>query len=415
MIKFYIKAIIISVFFIGKLGAQTANSGQLTVMPNTQFATVSDFNNSTSGNVLNDGNFIVYSDFKNDGVVRYTEANNGTTLFVGTTAQNIEGASVSDFQNVVFDNLSSLVPFHLYTNISVGKQVDFKSGIIDAASYNGKVIFKEKAIHIDVSNLSFVDGKVEKRGVALFEFPVGDDLFFRPSFHGVGTDANNVYVTQYFFDNAGSTHPYTSKEDIILAIDEVEYWNTTQSLGSEKIVLSLSLDPATTPEAFFTLDPKKKLSIVRWDTVLAKWVDEGGITSNPNVSGSYSKLVTSQVKGYGIFTVGIVNKPDINPNFDIIVNNAISPNGDGINDSFFIQGINKYPDNRVEIYNRWGVKVFDAQSYNESDNMFTGYSDGRVTVNKGAKLPTGTYFYILKYNNGRDGIESSGYLYINNQ
>jgi len=99
----------------------------------------------------------------------------------------------------------------------------------------------------------------------------------------------------------------------------------------------------------------------------------------------------------------------------LVVYNAVSPNGDGINDSFHIAGIDKYPDNSVEIYNRWGVKVFDAKSYNESDNMFRGYSDGRATINRNEKLPTGTYFYILKYNNTKKVIEQSGYLYINNQ
>jgi gliding motility-associated-like protein len=100
---------------------------------------------------------------------------------------------------------------------------------------------------------------------------------------------------------------------------------------------------------------------------------------------------------------------------DVIIYNALSPNDDGLNDSFVIKGINKFPDNQVEIYNRWGVKVYDAKSYNESDVMFRGYSDGHATIKRGAKLPTGTYFYILKYNIGQKVKERTGYLYINNQ
>jgi hypothetical protein len=40
------------------------------------------------------------------------------------------------------------------------------------------------------------------------------------------------------------------------------------------------------------------------------------------------------------------------PSDEIIIYNAVLPNGDGINDSFLIKGIDKFPDNRVQIYNR---------------------------------------------------------------
>ncbi|MFH6962647.1 gliding motility-associated C-terminal domain-containing protein [Flavobacterium plurextorum] len=94
--------------------------------------------------------------------------------------------------------------------------------------------------------------------------------------------------------------------------------------------------------------------------------------------------------------------------------NAVSPNGDGINDSFLIKGLDKFPDNRVQIYNRWGVKVYDAKAYNEKDNMFFGFSEGRDTIKKDEGLPAGTYFYILEYKKGEETLKRSGYLFINN-
>jgi gliding motility-associated-like protein len=100
--------------------------------------------------------------------------------------------------------------------------------------------------------------------------------------------------------------------------------------------------------------------------------------------------------------------------------NAVSPNGDGSNDIFFIEGLDCYPNNTVEIYNRWGIKVFEASNYDNINNVFKGYSDGRSTISRNELLPTGTYFYILKYEfsydgiNGRQNIEKAGYLYIQN-
>jgi gliding motility-associated-like protein len=98
----------------------------------------------------------------------------------------------------------------------------------------------------------------------------------------------------------------------------------------------------------------------------------------------------------------------------INVHNAISLNEDGRNDTFHISGIECYPDNTVEIYNRWGLKVFEQDHYNNTDKVFTGLSDGRSTINKSSALPSGTYFYVLKYKDISNGNiqEKSGYLYI---
>jgi gliding motility-associated-like protein len=91
--------------------------------------------------------------------------------------------------------------------------------------------------------------------------------------------------------------------------------------------------------------------------------------------------------------------------------NAVSPDGDGLNDFFRIRGIECYPKNTVEIFNRWGVKVYEAEGYNNDTVIFSGISEGRVTVNKSEGLPSGTYFYIVKYEDfSGNGIDKSGYL-----
>ncbi|MFG4002521.1 T9SS type B sorting domain-containing protein, partial [Flavobacterium aquidurense] len=98
----------------------------------------------------------------------------------------------------------------------------------------------------------------------------------------------------------------------------------------------------------------------------------------------------------------------------IKVFNAFSPNGDEKNKRFYIQGLECYPDNTVEIYNRWGILVYDVDNYNNEDHAFVGYSQGRTTVKQSEGLPEGTYFYILKYkDSGSNSRQLSGYLYIN--
>ncbi|MEL6945290.1 MAG: gliding motility-associated C-terminal domain-containing protein, partial [Bacteroidota bacterium] len=66
---------------------------------------------------------------------------------------------------------------------------------------------------------------------------------------------------------------------------------------------------------------------------------------------------------------------------------GMSPNGDGINDVFFISNIDLFPENRLQIYNRWGHLVYEVEGY---ENDWNGTWKGKL-------LPDGTYFYILTF------------------
>ena len=97
-----------------------------------------------------------------------------------------------------------------------------------------------------------------------------------------------------------------------------------------------------------------------------------------------------------------------------IGNSIISADNDGINDFFNISNIEAFPDNTVQIFNRWGVKVFETTGYDNNANVFRGISDGRATLSQGEQLPAGVYFYTIQYtNNDNRVISKSGYLYIN--
>ncbi|MFV5690371.1 gliding motility-associated C-terminal domain-containing protein, partial [Flavobacterium sp. ZT3R25] len=106
----------------------------------------------------------------------------------------------------------------------------------------------------------------------------------------------------------------------------------------------------------------------------------------------------------------------------ILVHNAFSPNGDEINENFIIDNIddtNCYPNNTVEIYNRWGVLVYETSGYNNTSKVFKGIAEGRTTISQSSGLPTGTYFYILNYTSV-DGVgniitnKKDGFLYLIN-
>lgn len=81
---------------------------------------------------------------------------------------------------------------------------------------------------------------------------------------------------------------------------------------------------------------------------------------------------------------------DCYPLTPIIVNQLITPNDDGFNDVWIIENLFMYPDNKVQIFNRWGTEVFEADPY---ENDWTGFWDRAIGSNK--LLPAGTYYYLI--------------------
>ncbi|MFA5782318.1 MAG: gliding motility-associated C-terminal domain-containing protein, partial [Bacteroidales bacterium] len=68
---------------------------------------------------------------------------------------------------------------------------------------------------------------------------------------------------------------------------------------------------------------------------------------------------------------------------DVTVPNVFTPNGDGYNDFFFIKGLKDYPNTLLQIYNRWGKKIYESTNY-QNDWDGKSYSDG-------------VYFFIITF------------------
>lgn len=72
---------------------------------------------------------------------------------------------------------------------------------------------------------------------------------------------------------------------------------------------------------------------------------------------------------------------------DIEVPNVFTPNGDAINDFLVFKNLNYYPNSHLVIYDRWGVKVYESENY---QNDWNGKRMGN-----GGDCADGTYYYIL--------------------
>jgi gliding motility-associated-like protein len=105
---------------------------------------------------------------------------------------------------------------------------------------------------------------------------------------------------------------------------------------------------------------------------------------SPLSSTTYTLIASDNNGCRGVDTVRV----RVEPSDELVFYSAFTPNADGVNDYFYIGNLQKYPDNVLKIYNRYGQVIYTSANYNNDWN-------GEY---QGDKVPTGTYFYILYTN-----------------
>jgi len=96
----------------------------------------------------------------------------------------------------------------------------------------------------------------------------------------------------------------------------------------------------------------------------------------------------------------------------IEVNQMLTPNGDLKNDFLFIRGLEYVNSSNIQIFNRWGTKVFEADNYDNVNNVFDGRVRGKSALSVNEYLPAGVYFYIFNYETEQGSFTNSEYIYI---
>ena len=85
----------------------------------------------------------------------------------------------------------------------------------------------------------------------------------------------------------------------------------------------------------------------------------------------------------------------------IVIYNTYTPNGDGANDTWKITGINGYSNCEINVYNRWGQKIFSSIGYDNNQEW-----DG---TSEGINVPTATYYYMIDLKANTDDRDAELY------
>lgn len=133
------------------------------------------------------------------------------------------------------------------------------------------------------------------------------------------------------------------------------------------------------------------------------WSGGGGLTyantadpdAEPDMTAIYILYGTDATNRCFAYDTVVVS---VTPSNDIVFYNTFTPNGDGNNDTWYIGNILKYPNNRLDIYNRNGKLIFKANGY---ANLW----DGKTYL--GEELPAATYFYIMDLRDGAGTVHGT--------
>ena len=200
--------------------------------------------------------------------------------------------------------------------------------------------------------------------------------------------------------------------------------------------------PVVGDEIVFTIEVANIGNVTATNVVISEQIPTGYVfVSAITTAGTYSEFdgewtvgqldpdqveileITVEVLGFGdyvntAFVDSADGGVDIDPVNDegtasvdpicLTIYNEFSPNGDGVNETFIIDCLERFPNNKLEVYNRWGNVVYSKRGYL---NDWSGTTNGRAVMGQSDELPVGTYYYVLDLGDGSE--PRVGWLYIN--
>lgn len=314
---------------------------------------------------------------------------------------SISGSEIPRFFNVEVEVVNHLF---LDINTEVINSVSYIAGDVITPRENPEIAldYLNDAFYILEDDEKNTDGYASYSGDLEFSFPIGDNDKLRPLI-ATNTNSSTIIKAAYFDENPNFPSTFltnftTTKVDLLLGkVSDLEFWDFD---GPDNSLVTLTWDAES--DITNIVEDIKDLRVVGWHIIDQEWKDLG----NSGVTGTlFEGTINSFVFNpfdYEVLTFGALVKEE-----GLTIYNLVSPNNDGVNETFVIEGIEAL-NNNLTIYNRWGNKVYETTNYK---NDWGGISNVNLVINRNKKLPAGTYYYVLKVKS--KSISTAGWLYIN--
>lgn len=273
----------------------------------------------------------------------------------------------------------------------------FYNGVIKSSENQpGSVIFNANSVVLSANIDSYIDTFVTNIETPNFTFPVGDDGIYQPL--RIENGDNNRLTVKFRLQKHGSENLV----DSISKISDRFYWETK---GNTKAKVFLSWN--TFSDVNLITEEIGDLVIVgfngnQWEQVSSQVASFSFDSPQTRVSiteGSISSRESIDFSKYEAFTLGAIKRPVPK----LLISESITPNGDGINDVWYIRNIELYPDSSIKVYNRWGLEVYSSSRYkNDWDGTYKNNTE---------HLPNSSYYYTIDTDND-GGIDFQGWIYL---
>jgi gliding motility-associated-like protein len=270
--------------------------------------------------------------------------------------------------------------------------------------------FLDNSFYTGETDLSKIEGYAAITNQQDFVFPIGDPEFMRPLI--INSEQPNLFAKcAYFLEDAGNPVSIPGAYDtfeVALDVDyvsDVEFWRLEGTVPS---TFTLSWNERSDIARF--TDDATKIVPVGWSKLSQRWINLSGSTPSGSLAEGFVTSETYVPDDYEIITLGVSKIPYEPLSREVLSldNYFVSVNGDGINDSFFIPELADFDSNFVQIYDRFGLKVFAMENYTDE---FVGFSNlDNVPFGAEQGLPIGVYFYTIYV--ADEDLNYQGFLYL---
>lgn len=274
--------------------------------------------------------------------------------------------------------------------------VNFIKGNITSPEVNDAFVIFSSAQQQTANDSSYIGIPILSRMHTDFIFPSGDAEFYQPLTIS-NSDENDLML--HF--RAVAYEDLSLSEDVDFISSRFHWlvsgentaqvglsWNTNSRLNEVDITLDELVILGHTDTGWEVI--ASQLGPFAADGITPTSLEQGMIFSEENIS----------FIRYKAFTIGGVKRITT-----LLVSEGLTPNGDNVNDTWYIQNIERYPDAVIRVFNRWGGEVFYHQGTYQNDWNGT-YKD------KSKNLPASPYYYRIDIDN--DGyVDHQGWIYIN--
>lgn len=234
-------------------------------------------------------------------------------------------------------------------------------------------------------------------------------------FDEINPSAGNTYDWNFGDNTAHSAiddplHVYDTSGTFDVTLTVINQWNCATTETYDDLIMVYPKPDASfyaTPDLVYTSeDPTMTIDFTNTSTGEIAWLWNFADTA----SGANASTLENPSHSYtdeGVFNVMLIVSSDmgcmdtawvsVQVIDDVLLfPNVITPNNDGFNDMFEIVNVEKFPECRLTIFNRWGKVVYDASPYQNNWD--------------GDNAADGTYYFVFLY--GKDGKEYTGSLTI---